>query len=178
MPSMSSPVTPPDEPNGAPPGVEAVYREHVGFLINLARRSYGVSPEIAESLVHDAFASFANAKEPIRNVRSWLVSAVFNGCRYHWRRQARETPLPADAETWPDERSHDLADKIVTRLAVRAALARLDTRCRHIVHLRFHEYQSAREMAEELATTKKYAEKLLYGCVERVRQIYLEITKV
>jgi len=165
----------PEESSGTASGVEAIYRAHYAFLNRLAQRSYRVPPDVAENLVQEAFASFAAKKETIHKVRPWLVSAVFNGCRYYWRCRAREEPLPPDIADWIDERAHDLEDRILTRLAVRQAIAGLGKRCQGIIRLRFYDQLAAREMAVRLKTTKKYAEKLLYDCFDQVREIYLRI---
>ena len=40
------------------------------------------------------------------------------------------------------------------------------------------EIRSAGDVARELETTNRYAEKLIHNCLKRVREIYLNITNV
>jgi DNA-directed RNA polymerase specialized sigma24 family protein len=59
---------------------------------------------------------------------------------------------------------------------MRQALQYLQPRCRETLFLHYFEGRSASDMARELDTTVRYAEKLIHNCLKRVREIYLRIT--
>ena len=51
-------------------------------------------------------------------------------------------------------------------------------RSRVILALLYYDVRSPAEVARELETTTRYAEKLIHNCLKRVREIYLNITAV
>ena len=51
-------------------------------------------------------------------------------------------------------------------------------RCRETLKLHYFDGRSASEVARELETTTRYAEKLIHNCLKRVREIYMNITAV
>jgi len=63
-------------------------------------------------------------------------------------------------------------------MTVRQALQYLQPRCRETLWLHYFEGRSAADVARELETTTRYAEKLIHNCLKRVREIYLNITAV
>ena len=157
---------------------EALYVEQASFLVRMAMGRFFVPHDIAENFAHDALLAFAESADVIHSPRSWLLSHVFNSCRYYWRCEARQAPLSAEVAELLHDHAWDLPKTIGDRLDVRRAVDRLDSKCQAVIRLRFVDERSAREMGGDLGTTKKYAEKLLYACVDRVRKIYNKITKV
>ena len=157
---------------------EALYLEQASFLVRMAIGRFFVPHDVAENFAHDALLAFAESVDPIHSPRSWLLSHVFNSCRYYWRCEARQGPLSAQVAELLHDHAWDLPKTIGDRLDVRRAVDRLDPKCQVVIRLRFVDERSAIEMGSDLGTTKKYAEKLLYGCVDRVRKIYNKITKV
>jgi RNA polymerase sigma factor (sigma-70 family) len=77
-----------------------------------------------------------------------------------------------------DPGSHALPEKRAMEMTVQQALAYLQPRCRETLRLHYFDGRSAAEVARELETTTRYAEKLIHNCLKRVREIYLNITAV
>ena len=64
------------------------------------------------------------------------------------------------------------------QMTIRQALDYLQPRCKETLWLHYFEGRSAGDVARELETTNRYAEKLIHNCLKRVREIYMNITSV
>ena len=174
--STPSPAAPPPSP--AADDVEALYIEHRNLLLYVACRKFRIPDPDAENLIQEVFLSFLQTGTKIENVRAWLVAAMCNASRHYWRAQGRIESLPEDFKEHCDPGSQGLADQFAMRLTVRQALDYLQPRCRETLWLHYFEGRSAGDVARELETTNRYAEKLIHNCLKRVREIYLNITAV
>ena len=157
---------------------DAVYREHADFLRRLAWKKYKVPDDVAENIAHDALLSLAKQQEPILNVRAWLCCAVYYACGQYWKGERLHDSLPEEIVALVDDHAGAFADKLAITMAVSQALTRLDTRCRKVIHLRFYDEKTSKEIGGELGTTSKYAEKVLYGCLDKLRGIYKKLTRI
>lgn len=173
---QSTPATPPR--TTAADDVEATYIEHRNLLLFVACRKFRIPDTDAENLIQDVFLSFLQSGTKIDNVRAWLVAAMCNASRHYWRAQARTESLPDDFNEHSDPGSHGLADEFAKKLTLRQALDYLQPRCRETLWLHYFEGRSAGDVARELETTNRYAEKLIHNCLKRVREIYMSITAV
>lgn len=158
--------------------VEALYLEHRKLLLFVASRKFRIPESDAENLIQDVFLSFIQTGTRIDNVRAWLVAAMCNASRHYWRAQARTEPLPDDFNEHSDPGTHGLADTFAKKMTLRQALDYLQPRCRETLWLHYFEGRSASDVARELDTTSRYAEKLIHNCLKRVREIYMNITAV
>ncbi len=170
-----SPAAP---PASAADDVEALYIEHRSLLLYVASRKFRIPECDSENLIQEVFLSFLQSGTKIDNVRAWLVAAMCNASRHYWRAQGRTESLPEDISDHSDPGSHGLADQFATQMTVRQALQYLQPRCRETLWLHYFEGRSAGDVARELETTNRYAEKLIHNCLKRVREIYLNITSV
>lgn len=171
------------EPIPAPPStaadeVETLYIEHRNLLLYVACRKFRIPDTDAENLIQEVFLSFLQTGTKIENIRAWLVAAMCNASRHYWRAQGRTESLPDDFSDHSDPGSHGLADQFATKMTVRQALDYLQPRCRETLWLHYFEGRSAGDVARELETTNRYAEKLIHNCLKRVREIYMSITTV
>jgi RNA polymerase sigma factor (sigma-70 family) len=158
--------------------VETLYVQHRTLLLSVACRKFRVPESDAESLLQEVFLSFLQTGTKIDNVRAWLVAAICNASRHYWRTQGRTEALPEDYMEHSDPVSHALPEKRAMQITVQQALAYLQPRCRETLRLHYFDGRSAAEVARELETTTRYAEKLIHNCLKRVREIYLNITAV
>ena len=165
-------------PSTAADDVEALYIEHRTLLLFVACRKFRIPDTDAENLIQDVFLSFLQTGTKIENVRAWLVAAMCNASRHYWRAQSRTESLPEDFNEHSDPGSHGLADEFAKKLTLRQALDYLQPRCRETLWLHYFEGRSAGDVARELETTNRYAEKLIHNCLKRVREIYISITTV
>src|SRR5688572_20899924 len=176
QPAAAAPVPPP-VPTPAD-DVESLYIEHRNLLLYVACRKFRVPDTDAENLIQDVFLSFLQTGTKIDNVRAWLVAAMCNASRHYWRASGRTESPPEDFNEHSDPHSHGLADEVAKKLTLRQALDYLQPRCRETLWLNYFEGRSASDVARELETTNRYAEKLIHNCLKRVREIYMNITAV
>ena len=173
--SPRSPVRP-----GADPAdqVESLYLTHRRLLLYVGCVKFGVPEEDAEALLQEIFVSFMESAPQIVKVRAWLVAAMCNASRHYWRVRGRVESLPSDVAEKSDPSSHEAADKWATRISLQQAIGYLQPRCRETLFLHYYEGRSASDVARELDTTLRYAEKLIHNCLKRVREIYLKMMRV
>ena len=158
--------------------VEALYIEHRNLLLYVACRKFRIPDCDAENLIQEVFLSFLQTGTKIDNIRAWLVAAMCNASRHYWRAQGRVESLPDNFNDQSDPGTHGLADQFAMKMTVRQALDYLQPRCRETLWLHYIEGRSAGDVARELETTNRYAEKLIHNCLKRVREIYMSITAV
>lgn len=158
--------------------VEALYLEHRTLLLYVACRKFRIPDCDAENLIQEVFLSFLQTGTKIDNVRAWLVAAMCNASRHYWRASGRTESLPEDFNDHSDPASQGLAEQYTMRMTIRQCLDYLQPRCRETLWLHYFEGRSAGDVARELETTNRYAEKLIHNCLKRVREIYINITSV
>jgi RNA polymerase sigma factor (sigma-70 family) len=171
------PVSPATESQAAE-DVEALYLRHRTLLLYVACRKFRIPDCDAESLIQEVFLSYLQTSTKIENIRAWMVAAMCNASRHYWRAQGRTESLPDDMNDRSDPSSQGLADQFAMQMTVRQALDYLAPRCRETLWLHYFEGRSAVDVARELETTSRYAEKLIHNCLKRVREIYVNITTV
>ena len=158
--------------------VEALYVEHRPLLMYVAARKFRIPQEDAEGVIQEVFLSFLQTGTKIDNVRAWLVAAVCNASRYYLRAGRRTESLPEDVNNQSDPRTDGLADRFATQMTLRQALQYLQPKCRQILWLHYFEGRTASDVAREVDTTHRYAEKMIHNCLKRMREIYMTITAV
>lgn len=156
--------------------VETLYVRHRILLLSVACRKFRVPEPDAEALLQEVFLSFLQAGSRIDNVRAWLVAAMCNASRHYHRSHGRLDPLPEDYLEQSDPGSQSLPEKRVLEMTIQQALGYLQPRCRETLRLHYFDGRSATEVARELETTRRYAEKLIHNCLKRVREIYMNIS--
>ena len=158
--------------------VETLYVQYRILLLSVACRKFRVPEGDAEALLQEVFLSFLQSGSRIDNVRAWLVAAMCNASRHYLRSHGRLDPLPEDYLEYSDPGSHALPEKRAMEITIQQALGYLQPRCRETLRLHYFDGRSAAEVARELETTTRYAEKLIHNCLKRVREIYMTITAV
>jgi len=157
---------------------EQFYTRTGSLLLYLAHVRFEIALPDAEALVQDAFVKWLRDYEAIRDPRGWLIAAVCNASRNHHRDHRREVPLPLDFDRWSDPGAEEELNRIPTRLAVSAAITRLDERCAEMLYRHHVDHESLREIADTFAIKPSYAKLLLHLCRKRARELYLMLTAV
>ncbi|HEX3107940.1 MAG TPA: sigma-70 family RNA polymerase sigma factor [Thermoanaerobaculia bacterium] len=158
--------------------VEVLYIEHRTLLLFIASRKFHIADGEAENLIQDVFLSFLQTCTRIDNVRSWLVAAMCNASRHFWRAQGRTESLPDDYANACDPKTWGTAEEHAMRLTMSKVVGYMQPKCRETLRLHYFEGRSANDIAKELETTPRYAEKLIHNCLRRAREIYTNITAV
>lgn len=155
----------------APPGgidLGSIYEEHLQLLVGTAVGTFHICETDAQALAHEVFVSFILKAHEIVRPRAWLVSAIYNASRHYLRTRARHVGLSPDYE----ERNESAADSLRDHLVAREVICCLTARCQLALHLRYVEGYSIQELAEELDTTSRYAQKLVGRCLRQAKQRY------
>ena len=175
---LAKPVaaSPADAPAEVDIGV--MYVDYRMLLLSVACRKFRIPECEAENLIQEVFLSYLQAGTRIENAKAWLVAAMCNASRHYWRAQGRTEPLPEDYGERSDPSSHGVAERVAQEMTLHQALEYLQPRCRQTLYLHYFEGRSAGDVAREMETTNRYAEKLIHNCLKRVREIYLSITAV
>jgi len=171
----SLPVPP---PSPEPDEIGDLYIKHRPLLLHIACRKFRIGEPDAESLLQEVFLSFMTTTTKVENIKAWLVAAMCNASRHYWRGQGKTESLPENFDDHCDPKSNSIADQVAIEITLRQALDYLQPRCRHTLFLHYFEGRSAVDVAKELETTSRYAEKLIHNCLKRVREIYFSITAV
>ncbi|HEX7808163.1 MAG TPA: sigma-70 family RNA polymerase sigma factor, partial [Thermoanaerobaculia bacterium] len=111
--------------------LEALYLSVRKRLYDIPRHRFGLTPERAEDVLHDAWLLFLQKRGVIRSAAPWLAGTVANLARQQLdlKKRRRETPEDESGlEQMLDPRGGDMLD----RIALEAALARLDPRARDL----------------------------------------------
>jgi RNA polymerase sigma factor (sigma-70 family) len=168
----------PVSPRGEESDVGVLYEQYRELLLHVACRKFRVPDSDAENLMQEVFLAYMQSEARVENTKAWLVAAMCNASRHYWRTQSRTESLPEDINDHGDPGSHGLADKFAVAMTLRQALKYLQPRCRETLYLHYYEGRSAVDVAREMDTTSRYAEKLIHNCLKRVREIYFSITAV
>jgi RNA polymerase sigma factor (sigma-70 family) len=152
--------------------VGAVYEEHRRLLVGTAVSRYGIGEADAETLVHDVFLAYIIKADEVLDVRSWLVGAICNASKHYVRMRARSVGLPPDIIEEADPASVRVVDQWPAELAARECFDCLTLRCQLALRLRYLEGYSVPEIAAELLTTAKYAQKLVSRCLQQAYDRY------
>lgn len=161
-----------------PMDVETLYVQYRNLLLSVACRKFRVPPADAENLLQEVFLSYLQNGTDITNVRAWLVAAICNASRHYLRLQGKSESLPDDYLEHSDPGSQALPERRAMEMTIQQALGYLQPRCRETLRMHYFEGRSGAEVAHELETTTRYAEKLIHNCLKRVREIYMNITTV
>jgi len=86
--------------------------------------------------------------------------------------RARSVRLPADILEEADPASLRVMDQLPAELAARECFACLTPRCQLALRLRYLEGYSVPEIAAELLTSTKYAQKLVSRCLQQAHDRY------
>jgi RNA polymerase sigma factor (sigma-70 family) len=148
---------------------ERLYLDYDILLRSLAMRRYGVPPDDAEAIVHDAFVAYLQRHTAIREPKTWLMAVVSNLCRHYWRDRKRDEALPTLVPPEIDE--VDETDRWEWRITVGAVVARLGEKCRETIRRYYWREESKETIAASLATSPDYVRQLLVSCRRRLKAL-------
>ena len=155
-----------------------LYEQYRDLLVHVACRKFRVPDSDAENLMQEVFLAYIQTEARVEDTKAWLVAAMCNASRHYWRQNSRTEQMPEDIGDHTDPGSHGLADQFAMSLTLRKAIRYLQPKCRETLYLHYYEGRSAADVAREMDTTSRYAEKLIHNCLKRVREIYFSITSL
>ena len=148
---------------------EAHYREFYDLLRAIITRKFRIPDQDAYGLVHEVFVAYLAQADHVLNIRPWLVAVACNVSRNYWRAQHRTESLQLDSEDRGSSNCQTLEDTYLERLLVQRALSAVPEKSLRILRMHYLEGYTAPEIAMALATSTRYAEKLIHQALRRVR---------
>ena len=150
----------------------AIYEQNCDLLVRTAIKRYHISELDAEALAHEVFLAYFLKAHEVINMRAWLVAAVCNATKAFLRKRARHVALPEESVEIPDPHLARVGEALPDQLAGREAFECVTARCQIALRLRYLEGYSVPEVAVELNTSQKYAQKLISRCLQQARRRY------
>ncbi len=150
-------------------GFDALYTQYAVVLRGIAIHRYGIPPDEAESLVHDAFMAFLERHTSIRDVKGWLSGTIRYKCTDYWRLREREAPLPREQEDVADLGAESDVRSADLRLTMATAISRLGDRCRETIRRYYWLDEPLGVIAGCFATTENNVKQILFSCRRRLR---------
>lgn len=152
------------------------YTAFLPELVAIGVSRYQLQHLDAEGVANEIFVDFLAKQDRVERPRAFLVGAMHRGCKYHLRKVHRRTErrLP---ERHDDLVVDDAHQQIIATTLLEDALARLTPRCQRALRLHHLNGCTAREVALELCTSLKYAEKVLRECLLQARRRMAEVTR-
>ena len=94
--NRAAPVPEQSAGRGAPARFEEAYLQFAPRLRKVAIAKFGVTPEDAEGLVQDVFATFFMHSDAVEQVERYLIGAICNAARKHLKRSGTADVLFCD----------------------------------------------------------------------------------
>jgi len=150
----------------------SVYEENYRLLVGTAIEHFHISEIDAQTLAHEVFLAYFLKAPEVMNSRAWLISAICNASKYYLRKQARYVPLPSEFVEMPDPQHARVDERLPNQIAAREAFSCVTARCQLALRLRYLEGYNIPEIAAELNTSTKYAQKLVTRCLRQAQCRY------
>ncbi len=171
---MPEPKTDGSEPLAGPPeSIESLYAAMESALLIYAQKLVNHT-ETAQDIVQEAFLKLHASFDSVRQPHPWLYRTVHNLSINHLRRGRKVVPLhsedPESGVDLPDGKP--LPDEYLARVEAigrtRLSLARLDSRSRELIRLKFDEGLSYKEISERTNLTISNVGYLLHHALKDV----------
>lgn len=177
--SLESPEQAGAEPGrGAAGPIEGLFTALEGPLLAYAMRLLK-SSEMAEDVVQEAFLKLQMQEAEVREPRGWLYRTVHNLSLNHLRSQNRTVSLTTTTAGVPGEEEdmtdvQPLPDEQLARWEaigrVRLGIEGLDARSRSLVHLKFSEDLSYKEISTRTGLTVGHVGYLLHHALKTLAE--------
>lgn len=134
-----------------------------------------LAEELTQKTVFDAVRGLTTYDPEMGSPEEWITGIARNNIRLEIRKRAAGPSINGDITTYlavidkqklPDE----ILEKKETKMLVRKAMDKLETKYRSILNQKYIENKSARLIAEKMATTEKAIHSLLYRAREALRK--------
>jgi RNA polymerase sigma factor (sigma-70 family) len=160
--------------SGVPALFEEAYVQFAPRLRKVAIGKFGISPEDAEGLVHDVFASFFMHAASVEQVERYLIGAICNASRKHLKRAG--DVLFCDERPCEATLDDVLLRQLERKQLLRRVFARIGARCRDLLCRYYMKGQSAAAIAGDLESTPGSVYVNLHKCRKRANSAYRSIT--
>lgn len=163
-----------DEPE-APFPIEELFATVQPRLRRIFAR-FRLPVEDAEDILQQSFLDLFYKQQQINNPEAWLVGTVKNRCIVYWRRRRRQLWDAMDGALLEllaePEASHQ--QQVALRNDLEKVLARLPSRCRNVLMLRYGLGYQSQEVAERLGYQASSIRKVTSRCIAALSRELLD----
>jgi RNA polymerase sigma-70 factor, ECF subfamily len=152
---------------------EALYRaarDDVYAYVAALLRDRAAAEDVTASAFERAYRKQRTYKAQRGSERAWLFGIARNAALDELRRRKRSAALTADPADIDAALPEDAAEAALRRAAVRAALARLGSRERELIALKFHAGLDNAEIAAVLGVSVSNAGTQLHRAMTKLRE--------
>jgi RNA polymerase sigma-70 factor (ECF subfamily) len=135
-----------------------------GYIIRRVRERV-VAEDLTSEVFHKALASLPNFDWRGVPFGAWLIRIAFNVLADEWKRSSRELVV----DELPEMSTEPKLDEGEDYARLFRAVEGLPTDQRRVVHMRFAEGKSIREIAEELKRTEGAVKQLQFRALQNLR---------
>lgn len=151
--------------------IEELFEALESPLLSYATRLLAGGPQ-AEDIVQEAFLKLHGQFQEVREPRRWLYRTVHNLALNQIRQATKIVPMPEHESAETTSEPEILPDEQIARWEgiglVRLSLGSLDERSREIVHLKFNEDLSYKEIAARTGLTTGHVGYLLHHALKTI----------
>jgi RNA polymerase sigma-70 factor, ECF subfamily len=127
-------------------------------------RSREEAEDVTSEAFHRALAKIKSYEWRGAPFSAWLIRIAANAIADRWRREGRESDDPV-----PDDLEDANAEDIEQRAALFQLVESLPAEQRRVVHMRFVEQKTIREIAKEIRKTEGAVKQLQFRALEKLR---------
>jgi RNA polymerase sigma factor (sigma-70 family) len=147
--------------------VAAAYDDYYDVMRYIAAQRFRVPAADVRPLIHDVFVAFIRHHDSVVDDRAWLIRATANACLNYWRDRKPAEPLCDMID------SREIVASATARVDVSRLLARVSSRCRTVLWLRYVDGLSPEQIAQRCAqpsSSGHYGRTLVHRCLRSVRE--------
>ena len=152
---------------------EALYRsarDDVFAYVGTLLRDRGAAEDVTAQAFERAYRKHGSFDASRGSPRSWLFGIARNAALDELRRSSRQAALTAEPVDLGSGTVEDQADALISRAALRTALATLATRDRELIALKFHAGLDNAEIAGVLGVSANNAGTMLHRSMTKLRE--------
>lgn len=163
---------PPGSATGAPARFEETYVRFAPLLRKVAVKKYGIPVADAEPLVHDVFATYFTNADEVHAVERYLIGAICNAARHYRRRADAANALFCNETPCAATPTEEIVEEIARKRLLSQILARIGSRCRHILYRYYVHGETTHAIAESLRFKPATVLVLLSKCRKHALSAY------
>lgn len=156
---------------------EEVYVQFAPRLRRVAVAKFGITPDDADVLVQDVFATFFMHAASVEQVERYLIGGICNAARKHLQRAGAADALFCDDDPCEATVGDVLLRQIERKQILSKVFARVGARCRELLCRYYVSGESADAIGEKMELTPGSVAVTLHKCRKRAVQAYREITE-
>lgn len=163
--------------NGARAMFEEVYLRYAPRLRKVAVAKFGISPDDADALVQDVFATYFMHAASVEQVERYLIGGICNAARKHLQRTGAASAVFCDDDPGQATIGDVMLRQLERKQLLAKVFARIGPRCREMLCSYYVRGESAAAIGEKLELTPGTVAVNLHKCRRRAVDAYRDLTE-